>query len=221
MLRDEAEMPLEDLLMKYEGMVGVPPPRILSKRRGVYDSPVIKAKKTAEKVPADQSDMADTNENAAGSSSAKISSKDVLANGHAENENNLNREKEENDSRQRSDSESQCSDNKTDVKNLSVQQPSVSSSDVVNTHTNPSVKKEDSSEADSSTPNETATPKTSKSDSAQIKTNSDDNSAQADSSSLIDSSTKCDDVSANLSSKSSSGHKVCSIILHFQRVTGV
>ncbi|XP_062617957.1 protein phosphatase 1G-like, partial [Saccostrea cucullata] len=135
-LRTEADMPLEDLLAKYEGC---PQPRLLKRNRGSgkVNSPMLKGKKESKFTAMCAVEI----EEAAGGSAESETSwtRDKLANGHAENENNLNREKEQNESNQMLNDQNECEseDLKSDVKcpmdsavgsSSSSSQPCVSSS---------------------------------------------------------------------------------------------
>lgn len=98
LLRSEADMPLEDLLAKYEGLP--PPPRLLKKNKKNVNSPFLKGKKESKFTAMGSVET----EEACTSSSAVETSwtrDNKLANGHAENENNINREKEQNESNQK------------------------------------------------------------------------------------------------------------------------
>lgn len=89
LLRQEADMPIEELMAKYEygETPQQPRTRILRKKGHSVNSPVIKPKKMP--FPTDANDNSankNTNED--------INVEEKISNGHAENENNLNLEKE-------------------------------------------------------------------------------------------------------------------------------
>ncbi|KAL3869304.1 hypothetical protein ACJMK2_041998 [Sinanodonta woodiana] len=100
MLRAEADMPLEELLAHYEGMTGLPPKaKNLLRNKSKVSSPIIRAKKPkflkdaeGNDVDGEEEEDNDDENNSAETIVTRIDEK--LANGHADNENNLNTEKE-------------------------------------------------------------------------------------------------------------------------------
>jgi len=130
MLRAEADMPIEDLLAQYEGNVPIPQEiKNLRKKKNIL-SPLIKAKRP--RFPTESGDVGDmlddddendereiskpSNPNASSTvTSHSVSVGENLANhanGHAENENNLNREKEQNEILQKQSLQHQNSESK-------------------------------------------------------------------------------------------------------------
>ncbi|OWF55553.1 probable protein phosphatase CG10417 [Mizuhopecten yessoensis] len=99
MLRQEAEMPIEELMAQYEG-AGMPEEIKNLRKKKQINSPMIRAKKQYFGQGDEKDEDLKDNVPLEGSviplrATANIQEK--LANGHAENENNLNREKEQSD----------------------------------------------------------------------------------------------------------------------------
>ena len=135
LLRQEADMPIEELMAKYEygETPQQPRARLLRKKGHATNSPVIKPKKMS--FPSDAGEEAtDSNKNA----NLDVNLEEKISNGHAENENNLNLEKE-----------SQMS-SVTPSLSSSVQQDTVSSSVDGSFSSLPSSSKEKSLTADTS-----------------------------------------------------------------------
>ncbi|GAB1601087.1 probable protein phosphatase 2C 58 isoform X1 [Argonauta hians] len=82
MLRADANIPIEELVAKYQKQ-GTPQ-QLSNKKKKILDSPAIRSKK----ISSDEDAVGETDVNCSNSSIAKIT------NGHADNENNLNTEKE-------------------------------------------------------------------------------------------------------------------------------
>ncbi|KAK3092100.1 hypothetical protein FSP39_025155 [Pinctada imbricata] len=189
MLCEEADMPLDDLLARYEGMGGIPPPRLLPKRKkGTVNSPMIKGKKSPNKTSAEQSESVNSNSSASGTepASVEVESKGLLANGHAENENNLNREKEANENRQ------------TDNPKV----PLVNSGQKEGNHESLIYKKQDSSELQQ--------PNVSTSDTLHVKKQENHETFDADSTTATNCSNNVDGKSSHEKKISASDHVTCS-----------
>ncbi|XP_060085955.1 probable protein phosphatase CG10417 [Ylistrum balloti] len=99
MLRQEADMPIEELMAQYEGGVGTPSEIKNLRKKKQINSPMIRAKRPMF-GQGDDSEESDVKDNGPLEGSviplrATADIQEKLANGHAENENNLNREKEQ------------------------------------------------------------------------------------------------------------------------------
>lgn len=94
-LRAEADLPLDELLAKYQTPAGAAAARNLRKKENLQ-SPAVKAKQNRSVEEAGPSSSTDTASNSSGSNSSNASSSSCarLTNGLADNENNLNKEKE-------------------------------------------------------------------------------------------------------------------------------
>lgn len=101
----EANMPLEELLGKYEGFTGIPPAlRSLKKKKKEVRSPMIRHSKPRFPAASGDDEEGDASNNCSSNGTDNDENNDAgapltqledkLANGHAENENNLNMEKE-------------------------------------------------------------------------------------------------------------------------------
>lgn len=98
-LRAEADIPIEELMAKYgDGMIGVPARKFKKDKEEKYLSPVIRAKQSqpidASKLFKSDNEESMNNDGSGDSDPLAIRLEDKLANGHADNENNLNTEKE-------------------------------------------------------------------------------------------------------------------------------
>lgn len=89
LLRQEADMPIEDLMAQYETGESIQPRTRILRKKVQVNSPVIKPKKLPFPNVRD-TEIMDSNENA--NTEEKLD--DKITNGHAENENNINLEKE-------------------------------------------------------------------------------------------------------------------------------
>lgn len=114
LLRQEADMPIEELMAKYEGEDSAQPRTRILRKKTQVNSPVIKPRKFPFPQNASEQDI-DTNEN------SEVKLEDKISNGHAENENNINLEKE-------SQMSSSLSSSTSSSLSSSVQQDVVSSS---------------------------------------------------------------------------------------------
>ena len=176
LLRAEADIPIEELVAKYgDGMTSIPARKF--KKDEKFLSPMIRPKRATEGAKisnednVNNSNSCDKNDNASASCSGLADSlvtrlEDKLANGHADNENNLNTEKElrEAESVNSDKTEDMETDNdatqksmKGDVDNC-VPDSSELSNNVQNVNSNKSEDKNsssiDSSEADSTSVND-------------------------------------------------------------------
>lgn len=100
MLRQEADMPIEELMAQYEG-AGTPAEIKNLRKKKQINSPMIRAKRPMF-GQGDEEEESDIKDNVPLDGSviplrATADIQEKLANGHAENENNLNREKEQSD----------------------------------------------------------------------------------------------------------------------------
>lgn len=114
LLRQEADMPIEELMAKYESEDSAQPRTRILRKKTQVNSPVIKPKKLPFPQNASKQDI-ETNEN------SEVKLEDKISNGHAENENNINLEKE-------SQMSSSLSTSTSSSLSSSVQQDVVSSS---------------------------------------------------------------------------------------------
>ena len=91
-LRAEADMPIEDLMARYDGGIPVSQVQKLKTKDEKFLSPIIHGKR-----PSFQQEDQNTNNSAAGLTTDSIVARledKLVSNGHADNENNLNAEKE-------------------------------------------------------------------------------------------------------------------------------
>lgn len=119
MLRADANIPIEELVAKYQKQ-GTPQQLVSSKKKKIFDSPAIRPKKLASEASDDDAE-ADSGVSSSSSSIAKIT------NGHADNENNLNTEKEF--KAKNSAADSSISPDRTELQNNEVEEAKCSESD--------------------------------------------------------------------------------------------
>ncbi|XP_033736632.1 probable protein phosphatase CG10417 isoform X2 [Pecten maximus] len=100
MLRQEADMPIEELMAQYEGGASTPAEIKNLRKKKHINSPMIRSKRPMLGQGDDEDSDVKDNVQLEGSVIPLRATADIqekLANGHAENENNLNREKEQSD----------------------------------------------------------------------------------------------------------------------------
>ncbi|XP_029642059.1 probable protein phosphatase 2C 58 isoform X1 [Octopus sinensis] len=119
MLRADANIPIEELVAKYQKQ-GTPQQLVGNKKKKIFDSPAIRPKKLGSEASDDDAE-ADSGVSSSSSSIAKIT------NGHADNENNLNTEKEF--KAKNSAADSSISSDRTELQNNEVEEARCSESD--------------------------------------------------------------------------------------------
>ena len=169
LLRAEADIPIEELVAKYgDGMTSVPARKFMKDSNEKFLSPMIKAKRTGAQTDDNECEVADKNNSASSSGLADslvTRLGDKLANGHADNENNLNTEKELREAESVNSNETEAMETNTDTKKTNSIEDSKEncipdSSDVSNSVENVNdtktqgASKADSSEADSTSVND-------------------------------------------------------------------